>query len=145
MDNSAQYIPSTDRSLSGHFTIYFREVLPKTLVRTPPVVIGCVLQQHRLQMTVVDDEQVVETFLSDGTYPTLGKRIGIRRPNGRADHFDLLRGKHLIESGRKFGVAIMEQIAKGWLSVFEFPAELSGLLRDPCGSWMFGTATKFQR
>ena len=46
------------------------------------------------------------------------------------DHFDLLRSKHLIKGGKKFCVVIMEQTANGWLSVFEFPAELPSMLRD---------------
>ena len=35
---------------------------------------------------------------------------------------------------------VMEEKANGWVLVFEFPAELPCLLRDPSGSWMFGTS-----
>lgn len=90
-------------------------------------------------MTFVQDEEVVETLLTNRTHPAFSKRIGIRSSNGDADDFDLLCSKHLIEGSRNFGIVIMKEIANCWLSVFECPAELAGLLRDPSGGGMFGT------
>ncbi len=115
------------------------EMLPQPLMGTPPVVISCVFQQHRFQMTFVQDEEVVETLLTNRTHPAFGKRIGIRGSDGGTDDFDLLCSKHLIEGSRKFGIVIMKEIANRWLSVFECPAELAGLLRDPSGGGMCGT------
>ena len=92
-------------------------------------------------MTLVDDEQVVETLLTDRTHPACGKRIDIRGSNGCVNDFDLLCSKYLIEGGRKFGIVTMKEIANGWRSLFEFPAELPGLLRDPNRNWVFGSAS----
>jgi hypothetical protein len=79
-------------------------------------------------MAFIDNKQVVETFLADRTHPTFGKSIGIRRSNGDADDFDLLRDKHLFKGDGEFPIVVMEEKVNRWVSVFEFPAELSGLL-----------------
>src|SRR5438874_470979 len=42
-------------------------------------------RQHSLEMATVDDEQTVETLAANGADPSLGERVGHRRPRGRAD------------------------------------------------------------
>lgn len=92
-------------------------------------------------MRFIDNQQLIQTCFAHGSHPALGKSIGIRYSNGSADPFDVLRGKPLIKRGRKFGVVIMDAIADGWCSVFEFPAELSCWLGDPNRSSVLGTTS----
>ncbi len=139
MDSPAQYITATNRSLRGDFIIRFGEMLPQPLMGTSSVVTTCIFQKYRFQMTFVDDEQVLETLLTNRTHPPFGKRIGIRGSNGSTDDFVLLCSKYLIEGGRKFRIVIVEEIANHWFSLFEFPAQLPGLLGHPSVGEMRGT------
>src|ERR687893_800848 len=41
-------------------------LLPQALVRSPLVVIGDVLPEHKRQMPLIEDEQVVEALRADG-------------------------------------------------------------------------------
>ncbi len=59
-------------------------------------------------MPFIDDDQLVEAFLTDSANPAFGVGIGIWSTNGRVNHFDVLCDKNVIEGGSELGVPIME-------------------------------------
>jgi hypothetical protein len=54
------------------------------------------------EMLAIQDEQPVETLISDGSHKPLRDGIRLRYPNRRAHHFDVLSPKHVVESCRDF-------------------------------------------
>ena len=92
-------------------------------------------------MPVVDDDQLVKTLLTGGTHPAFRPGIGVRSTNRCMDHFDVLRSKSLIKGRRKLGIPIMEEVAKGWCSVFKRPTKLARLLCDLAGRWMLSATS----
>ncbi len=107
-------------------------------MRTPMLVVVRVFLQHRVQMTFIDNEEMIETFLSDGAHPTFCISIGIWRSDRCTNHLNVLCSKDPVEGGREFGIVIMNEKSKRGCSLFDFPAKLARLLGDPSGSWMFG-------
>ncbi len=59
-------------------------------------------------MPFIDDNEVVEAFLTDGPNPTFRISIRIWSTNGRVNHFDVLCDKNVIEGCGELGVPIME-------------------------------------
>jgi hypothetical protein len=45
-------------------------------------------------MTLAENQQVAETFLTDGAHPALGEGVGVRRLWRREHHLDALGRKH---------------------------------------------------
>ena len=58
--------------------------LSQRSMRAPVVEIADILGQHLLQMTLIEDENVVQALGSDGSYPALGDGVGPRRSGRRA-------------------------------------------------------------
>ena len=48
-------------------------------------------------MPFVDDDEVVEALLTDGTHPAFCISIGVRSANWRMDHLDVLCSKDVIK------------------------------------------------
>jgi hypothetical protein len=57
-------------------------------MRTVPVVVADKLRQHRPQVTLVEHDQVIETFSSQCSDDTFGDRVRTWRSNGRRDGID---------------------------------------------------------
>jgi hypothetical protein len=82
-------------------------------------------------MCFVEDQDVIETFSSDGAYPSLSKGIGIGCLVRGANDMQTFRSKHCIKFICKLGVIVMDQEMKFILPVFHLPDQLPGLLRRP--------------
>ena len=93
-------------------------------------------------MTFIDDQHVVQTFLSDAADPALGIGIGIRRSIGCQNGFYPLRGKYDIKGRGELAIAVMHEKAHDAPFLQQVPHELSGLLRDPLSRWPRGAAGK---
>ena len=67
-------------------------------------------RKHVLQVAAADDQQPVEAFAADASYPALGVSARPRRPHRRFDHTDAVGAEDLakrIEGGwLDFDVAI---------------------------------------
>ena len=59
-------------------------------------------------MPFIDDDEMVETLLTDGPNPAFCISIGIWRTNWRMNHLDVLRDKNLVKDCGELGVSIME-------------------------------------
>lgn len=89
-------------------------------------------------MGFIEDQQLVETFFTDGTNSVFGVGIGIGCANGRTDECDLFGCENGVEPRRELAVAIVDQKAQGWLAFLNVPNELPCLLHDPSASGMGG-------
>ena len=74
-----------------------RRSLAKTSMRPPAIVVSDVFVNCSLQMVVTKYEPVVETFVSDGAYPTFCKCISLWRFDWSADLSDTKRCDSAIE------------------------------------------------
>jgi hypothetical protein len=101
-------------------------LLLKTLMGSRAIVIGHVLHQHPLEMLLVHDEEVVETFLAHRPDPPLRKGVGLWCVIGRLDERHALRGEDSIEGRGKFDVPIVDQEMHWHYPILEFPTELAG-------------------
>src|SRR5260370_37313006 len=54
-------------------------------MRAPAIKIPRIFLEHRPQMALIEDEQVIQTFSPQRSHPALGDRVGLRRPEGSAD------------------------------------------------------------
>jgi hypothetical protein len=78
-------------------------------MRPGPVVVLDVDADHALQVTPSEDEDVVETLLTNGAYPVLRERVRLRRPDGRPHYCQSFRSEDLVEASGERGVSISEQ------------------------------------
>ena len=82
-------------------------------------------------MALVDDEQLVQTLGSRGSNPALRMRIRVWRACRCKDDFNAFGEENGIKCVREFAVPIVNEKAQTWLTVFQIPRKLSGLLRYP--------------
>ena len=82
-------------------------------------------------MGLMNDQQLVQAFFTDGVYPVLHESIGSWGVKGGVNDFDVLGLKNRVEGGRKFRIVIVDQKADWRRLLFEFPHQLTGLLRHP--------------
>ena len=82
-------------------------------------------------MTLVDDEQLVQTLGSRGSNPALRMRIRVWRACRCKDDFNAFGAENGIKGVRQLAVPIVNEKAQTWLTVFHLPHKLSGLLRYP--------------
>lgn len=59
-------------------------------------------------MPFVDNDEMVETLLTDGTNLAFCISIGVRSANRCVDHFDVLHSKNAIKRRSELCVPIME-------------------------------------
>jgi hypothetical protein len=78
-------------------------------MRPGPVVVLDVGAEHALQVTPSEDEDVVETLPTNGTYPALRERVRLRRPDGRPHCCQSFRSKDLVEASGELGVSISDE------------------------------------
>jgi hypothetical protein len=65
--------------------------------------------KHDLKMPTPNDQQPVEAFLSDGSDPSLGHRIGSGRSDRRADDLTLLGLEDPVEGAAELLVPVVDQ------------------------------------
>ncbi len=110
-------------------------------MRPGSVVVLCVFLQNAHEMSLIQDEQLVQAFLPNCAHPPFSHGIGFRCTKGRPNHFKAFRGEDLVEAAREFTIAVMNEEAQGSLgAVIQLPDALAGLLRDPGTIRMGGAA-----
>ena len=78
-------------------------------MRTVAVVVSHVLREHHRQVPLADDEHPVGALPAYGAHPALRERVRARCLRRSLDHLDAGAGKHRVEDGREFGVAIAQE------------------------------------
>ena len=61
-----------------------------------------IFPQDRIQMPLVDDDELIEAFLTDRANPAFRVSIGVWSANRWMDYFDVMGGKYLIKDGVNF-------------------------------------------
>jgi len=91
---------------------HLRDRLPKPLVWPRRVEVCAVRPEHAAQLTLVQDEQVVEARAPDAAEEPLADGIGARGPHGRAQHLDAAPSRDARELRAKRGVVVTDQEAR---------------------------------
>src|SRR6516225_4992761 len=89
-----------------------RRPLSQRSMRAPVVEIADILGQHLLQMTLIEDENVVQALAPDGSHPALSDGVGSRRSDWRANLGNTNIAHPAIECGTVSAVAVMNE--KSW-------------------------------
>lgn len=80
MDDTAKDVTALDRSSVLGLAVGDGATLVNALMRTRNVVITIgELAQHPLQMGIIENEEMIEAFLSGGTDPAFREGIGLHR------------------------------------------------------------------
>ena len=80
-----------------------------------------------LKLLLLQNQQMIQAFLSDAPQETLTDGIGSWRVNRRFEQLDTARFRHSSKARPKFAVVITDQILRCW----PIRSRLSQLLRDP--------------
>jgi hypothetical protein len=81
-------------------------------VRPVPVVMGGVLDQHRPQVPLPENQHPVGALGTRCAYPPLRERVRARRPGRDFDHACAVAGHDVIEGPRELGVPVADQEPK---------------------------------
>jgi len=81
-------------------------------MRAPAVEIADIFGQDRLQMALIENENVVQALGSDGSHPALGYGIGSRRSEWCANLGNTNIAHPTMECGTVTAVAVMNK--KSW-------------------------------
>lgn len=76
---------------------YGGRLLAKPLMRMRVVVEGNVSLKNTKQVSSIHDNQLVQTFLTNGTNPTFSNGIGFRYLIGSQDDMNVFKSKHMIK------------------------------------------------
>ena len=95
------------------------------------VVMVDVLSEDGFELTPVEDQHPVETLAADGADEALGKSVGSRGSERRADGPDPLGAEHFVETCRELGVSVPNQEPDGKRSLGKHHGQISGLLDHP--------------
>src|SRR6266699_2515722 len=87
-------------------------LLPDALMRSCLVEVRHIHIEDALELLLVKDQQVVETFLSHTPQEAFADRIGSWRMNGRFENLDGTRGCHPSKTWSKFAIVITHQILR---------------------------------
>ena len=109
-------------------------------MRPGGMVISGVFGQHVPQVTLVENQQMVQAFFSDGANPALRDGIRFGSLEGSQYAFEALRNNDVIEGSGEFGVVVMDEEAPLHRLITELPQQLAGLLSDPSAIWRCGAA-----
>ncbi len=116
----------------------FWNLLPDPLMRPCSVEVGHIPIEHALELLLVKDQQVVETFLSHTSQEAFADRIGSGSVIRGVEHLNRTRCRHTSEAGSTFAIAITHEILwclpirGGFSQVLRHP----GIGRRPCYSDM---------
>ena len=106
--------------------------LVNALMRPRNVVISVgELIQHPLQMSIIEDEKMIETLISGCSHSSFGVSIRIRSPKGRGQNMETLADENGIECIRVLDIVVTDQKPQRVCLIIESPQDLSGLLCDP--------------
>ena len=104
------------------------------------VVIGNVFAQHSPQVGFSENQQFVETFVSDRSDPALRESVGVGRTHRGMDDMDMLGGKERVEGLGELRIAVVDQEVDARGASLEVPDNLARLLVNPGSIWMLSTA-----
>src|SRR5450759_4335275 len=108
MQDASEHIPASDRPLARIMRELNRTLLIQPLMRAPLVIEGDVLRQHALQMSLIQDEQPVQTLLAGRAHPPLGDAVLLGSPRRSIHHFKPFTAEHGVETRRELPVTIVE-------------------------------------
>ena len=100
-------------------------------MRSSPIEVGDIAIEHALELFLMQDQQVVQAFLSDAPQKAFANGIGSWRMNRRFEQLDATGHRHSAETGSILAVVITDQILGG-LSI---GGGFSKLLCHPSISW----------
>jgi hypothetical protein len=96
--------------------------------------------EHALEVTLVHDQEPVETFGADGADETLGGCVRLRRSHRRLDDLDAFACEDGVEVTGELAVTVTDQEAKRSRSLLQRSGELARQLGDPRPGRGRGTA-----
>ncbi len=83
-----------------------------TLMGSGPIKVRTIPIEHALELLLVKDQQVVETFLSHTSQEAFANRIGSGSVKRRVKKLNRTRCRHPGETGPKFVIVIADQILR---------------------------------
>ncbi len=81
-------------------------------MRSCPIEVGYIPIEHALQLLLIEDQQVVEAFLSYTPQEAFADRIGSGSVIGRVENLNSTCCRHTSEAGPIFAVVITNQILR---------------------------------
>jgi hypothetical protein len=69
-----------------------------------------VFAEHVGEMSLLQNQQVVKTFVSNGVHPPLSNGIGFRRSKRRLHDVGAFGDDDQVKVGRKFAIAILNEV-----------------------------------
>jgi len=142
MDDATEHLPPAYCPVSGTRLLDHWTLLLERLMGSRAMVIDHVFLEHPLEMPLVQDQHVVQTFLTHGPDPPLRKGVGLWCVIGRLDDCDTLGSKDGIEGHCEFAITIMNEEVRWQPFLLENPTKLPRLLRDPGRCRVRGTPGK---
>jgi hypothetical protein len=88
----------------------FRNLLLDPLMRSCLVEVGHIGIEHALELLLLNNQQMIQAFLSDAPQEALTDRIGSGRMNRRFQDLDAAGCGHTSEARPKFGIVIPNQV-----------------------------------
>jgi len=96
--------------------------------------------EYRRGVALIDDEDAVEEFATDGADEAFGDGVGPRRPHRRFDDGDVDGPQDGIEGCCELGVAIADEEPESPAGVVEVHGEVAGQLGQPRSGRVRGDA-----
>ena len=88
-----------------------------------------------LEVLLVQNQQLVETFRADGAHESLGDTVGLGRAKRRTNNLNPLASEHLVKPVGEFLIAIANQKPHRFRALGHGSGQLPRLLNDP---WRVG-------
>ena len=99
MEDAAESVTSLNGTAGWHDRWWTRQLLLDPLVRPCGIVVRHKLAQHVSQMSLVQNDKVIEAFLTDCSNPPFGKGVGIGSLKGCEQDLNAFRLKNSIKGG----------------------------------------------
>jgi len=121
VDDAAKDIAALDRASVLGLPVWDGGTLVNALMRASNIVIAVgELAQHPLQMGIIEDEKMIEAFLSGGTDPSFGVRICIGSLKGCGENMVALADEDGIESIAELAIVVADEEPKGRMGMARF-------------------------
>jgi hypothetical protein len=114
--------------------------LAKGAVRSVVVEMVFELVENEARVSLVDDQDAVEEFPTDGADEAFGDRVGPRRPHRCLDDPHIEGGEDGVECGGEPGVSITDEEPEPLPGVIEVDGQVAGLLGQPGAGGVGGDA-----
>ena len=112
------------------------DLLPNPLMRSCLVEVGDIRIEHTLELLLLQDQQVIQAFLTNTPEEPLTDGIGSGSVNGGFEQLDATGRRYTSEARPKFGIVVSNQIFRRLSKRRGF----SELLRDLGIGWRSGHA-----